>query len=78
MYMQWGNSPLYMRQISYRIWEWNKNIAPTIWGADWNYYGTADYVVITLDLSPYCIHETLIVTISKLGRKSLPQIFGTN
>ena len=50
--------------MSYTTWGWNKNIASTIWGADWDYCSTADYVIITLDpSSSHCIQEVLIVTI---------------
>jgi len=51
-----------MRQTSHRTWGWSKGIAPITWGADWDYCGTANPVVITPDSSPCCIHEALIVT----------------
>ena len=38
-----------MMQMSYKTWGGNKDIASTTWGTDWDYYGTADHVVITLN-----------------------------
>jgi len=40
----------------------SKNRAPTTWGADWDYFGVADYVVITIYPSLCYIQEILIVT----------------
>jgi len=47
-----------------------------IWGTDWNYFSTADHVIITLDPSSCCILEVLLVTeylyaaqrVSELGK----------
>jgi len=56
-----------MRQQHCRQWESSKNRAPTTWGADWDYFSTADCVIITLCPSPCCIQEVLIIitTLSK-------------
>ena len=43
-------------------WEQSKNITSTIWGADWDYYSAANHIIITLNSSPCCIQELLIVT----------------
>jgi len=43
-------------------WEQSKNIAPTTWGTDWDYYSTANHVVIILDPGPCCIQKASIVT----------------
>ena len=37
-----------MRQLSHCIWGESKVGAPTTWGADWDYYGTADHIITTL------------------------------
>ena len=63
MYKQWGSSPLYIRQTSHRTWGWSKDIVPTTWSTDWDYYSAADYVIIILNPSPCCIHKISIVTI---------------
>ena len=47
-------------------WKLSKNRAPTTWGANWDYFGTADHVIIILYPSPYCIHEVSIITIYDL------------
>jgi len=52
--------------MSYSIWEESKDRAPTIWGADWDYFDTADYVIIPLDLSPCCVFEASVVTTSNI------------
>ena len=51
-----------MRQTSYCTWGASEVGAPTTWGADWDYYGTANYIIITLCSTPYCILKILIVT----------------
>ena len=35
---------------------------PTIWGADWDDYDTANHFVIALSPSSCCIHKTSIIT----------------
>ena len=35
----------------------------TTWDADWDYYCTANHVIITLDPSPYYIQKASIITI---------------
>ena len=37
-YVQWVIEP----------WEKSKDIASAIWGANWDYFGIADHVIITL------------------------------
>ena len=39
----------------------SKDRASTTWGTDWDYFGTANHIIITLYPSPCCIQETLIV-----------------
>ena len=46
--------------------ELSKDRAPTIWGADWDYFGTANHIVIILYPSSCCIQEALIVTFTML------------
>jgi len=41
----------------------SKNRIPTTWGADWDYFGVANHIVITLYPNPCCIQEISIVTI---------------
>jgi len=36
-------------------WGLSKDRAPTTWGADWDYFGIANHIIITLYPSPYCI-----------------------
>jgi len=43
-------------------WGPSKDRAPTTWDADWDYFGTANHIVITLYPSLCCIQEALIVT----------------
>ena len=57
-----------MREVSYIIWEKSNASMLTIWGADWNSFGVADYTVITLDLSSCWIHKTSIITIQQSAR----------
>jgi len=69
-----------MRQLSYTIWGWSKDKIPTTWGASWDYCGTADcgtadHVVITLDPSPRCIQETLIITIPPFQHSCLHESY---
>ena len=42
-------------------------MASTIWGTDWDYCGAANHIVITLNPSPYCIQEALIITSTDLS-----------
>jgi len=48
--------------MSHSTWGLSKAMAPTILGADWDSYGIADCVVITLDPSWCCILEISIIT----------------
>ena len=48
--------------MSHRIWGESEVRIPTTWDTDWDYFGAADCVVITLDLSLYCFLKVLIVT----------------
>ena len=48
--------------MSHSIWGESEDRVPTTWGADWDYFGTADHVIITLGPSPHCILEVLLVT----------------
>jgi len=41
----------------------NEVMAPTIWGADWDYFGAADHYRHTLCLCPCCFQEVSTVTI---------------
>jgi len=60
----WHKRIVYSICIKWVIKQWgpSKNRASTIWGADWDYFGTADHIIITLYPSPCCIQETSIVT----------------
>jgi len=40
----------------------NEVVAPTTWGADWDYFGAADHCCHTLCPCPCCLQEALIVT----------------
>jgi len=42
-----------------KIKEW----APTLWGTNWNYFGIADHIVITLYPSPCWNYKASIITI---------------
>ena len=44
----------------------NKNTAPTTWGTDWDYFSTANHIVIVLCPSPCWKHEVSIVTLFPL------------
>ena len=44
----------------------SKATTPTTWGADWDYFGTADRCRHTLDPSPCCIQEVSIVTVAPI------------
>jgi len=48
--------------MSHSTWEESKDRALTIWDTDWDYFSTANYVIIILSFSPYCILKVLIVT----------------
>jgi len=48
--------------MSHSTWGESKNRAPTTWGANWDYFGAANYVIITLSPSLYCILKVLIIT----------------
>ena len=39
-------------ETSHCTWGSDKNVAPTIWGTDWDICGTADYVIIALCPNP--------------------------
>ena len=43
-------------------WGQSKDIAPITWGTDWDYFSTADHIIIALCPSPYWRHEISIVT----------------
>ena len=43
-------------------WGWSEDVASATWGTDWDYFSTADHIIITLYPSPCCIHEVSIVT----------------
>ena len=45
-----------------RKWGPGKVVAPTIWGADWDYFCVANCCCHTLYSCPCCLQETLIVT----------------
>ena len=40
----------------------NEVVAPTTWGADWDYFGAADCCHHTLCPHPCCLQEALIIT----------------
>ena len=58
----WGKFSEYTMWMSHNIWGRGKDTTPTTWGADWDYYSTADHVVIILCPSLWCILEVSIVT----------------
>ena len=62
-YKIWGIRLEFMRKMSHSTWGESEVGAPTIWGADWNYFSIADCVIITLNSSLCCILEVSIVTI---------------
>ena len=50
-------------KISHTTWGKSKDITPTTWGTDWDYFSAADHVVITLYPSLCWRYETSIITI---------------
>jgi len=61
---QYYEEKIYNTQGNQVIEQWgkSKDKAPTIWGTNWDYFGTANYIVITLYPSSYWVHETSIIT----------------
>ena len=51
-----------MMQMSHKTQGESKDIVPTTWDTDWDYYSAADHVVITPDPKLCWILEVLIVT----------------
>ena len=61
-YKIWGIRLEFIRKMSHSTWGESEVGTPTIWGADWDYFSTANHVVITLNSSSCCILNILIIT----------------
>ena len=46
----------------------NEIVVPTTWGADWDYFSTADHHCHTLCPYPCCLQEVSIITRLYLGK----------
>ena len=44
-----------------KLWGKSSEITPTIWGADWDNYSTANCFIIALSSRPHYINEVVIV-----------------
>ena len=70
---KYNKEKVYNTQGNWVIEQWgeSKDRAPITWGANWDYFGAANYIIITLYPGLCWVYEVLITTYFTINRENL-------